>query len=268
MYAPYTDTTLYPPLDISSVPYAECFSLGFIVADKGKNPSWGGYYPVESDYYASIINSARASGKKLICSFGGAAGVELALVVKDACTLYEKYKSVIDKYKFTSIDFDIEGEALLDTESIARRAEAILKLCNTFPDLEVSLTLPVMPDGLNAESMYVFESTPCDIVNIMAMDYGSIGKGDMGKAACDAATATYKQTNRPIGITPMIGQNDTENEIFDQGDAYTVKDFQQNNCWVKRLSIWSIERDHGKKGDMAHSSQIEQTPYEFSQIFN
>jgi len=267
MYAPYTDTTLYPVLDISGVSDADSFSLGFIVADGNKNPSWGGYYSVGSDYYKDIIHKCHEKGKKLICSFGGADGRELATVEKDAYILYEKYKKVIDTYGFDHIDFDIEGGALGDTEATKRRAYAIEDLKHTFPNLHVSLTVPVMPYGLDQDAMNVVKATPCDLVNIMAMDYGSIGKGDMGRAACDAALNTRQQTGKPIGITPMIGKNDTAYEIFDIGDAYTVKDFQSNCDWVKRLSIWSIERDRGVKGDMTQSSQIDQKPYEFSKIF-
>lgn len=269
MYSPYTDVTLYPTYDISTVPNVKWFSLGFIVSDANKNPSWGGYHDIGTDFYKDIMSKVRANGGELICSFGGADGNELATVINDVDELYNKYRKVIDTYEFKSIDFDIEGGALGDTAATDRRAHAILKLRNKYPELQVSLTLPVMPDGLDSDSMYIVETTPCDLINIMAMDYGSIGKGDMGKAACDSALATYKQTGKSIGITPMIGKNDTwmKGEIFDIGDAYTVKDFQQNNCWIKRLSCWAIERDRGVWGDLNWSTQIEQDPFEFSNIF-
>jgi len=269
MYSPYTDTTLYPTYDISTVPDVKCFTLGFIVADGKKNPSWGGYYPISTDFYKDIMAKVRANGGELICSFGGASGAELATVVKNVDDLYCKYKAVIDTYQFNSIDFDIEGPGLSDRDAIDRRAHAILKLLNCYPDLQVSVTLPVMPDGLDDDGLYVVQSTPCDLVNIMAMDYGTIKKGDMGRAACDAATATRKQTGKDIGITPMIGRNDTweSGEIFDQGDAYTVKGFQVKNSWVKRLGCWAIERDRGVMGDLNWSSQIYQDPFEFSEIF-
>lgn len=267
MYAPYTDTTLYPTFDISTVPNVKWFSLGFIVSDSHKNPSWGGYHSIRTDFYKSIMSRVRANGGDLICSFGGASGDELATVVTSVDDLYEKYKAVVDTYHFKLIDFDIEGPGLKNKAANDRRAHAILKLQNKYPDLKVSLTLPVMPDGLDQDAMYVVQSTPCDLVNIMAMDYGTIGRGDMGKAACDAALAVRKQTGKDIGITPMIGKNDTKDEVFDQGDAWTVKEFQRKHCWVKRLACWAIERDRGVYTDLNWSSQIEQDPFDFSNIF-
>jgi len=264
MYAPYTDTTLYPKYDISTVPAVNCFTLGFIVADNNKNPSWGGHYSIQSDYYQDILAALRQKGTKTICSFGGAEGKELATVTKSVNELFDKYCAVINKYSFDSIDFDIEGGALGDTKAIIRRAEAIDLLKKKYPKLKTSLTLPVMPDGLEKDALYCAKSTPCDLVNIMAMDYGS--EPNMGIAACTAATETYKQIGKHIGITPMIGKNDT-GEIFSLDNARIVKTFQQKNEWVKRLSIWAIERDRGIPGDLNHSSKISQKPFEFSSIF-
>jgi len=63
----------------------------------------------------------------------------------------------------------------------------------------------------------------------------------------------------------MIGKNDT-GEIFSLDDAKCLKQFAKNNLWIKRLSIWSIERDQGLKGDLNKSSQVDQEPFEFSKI--
>jgi chitinase len=262
-YAPYTDTTLYPTFDISTVPNVKWFCLGFIVADENKNPSWGGYYPVGSNFYTDIMSKVRASGGDLICSFGGAAGNELAVVNKDIDALYEKYKKVVDTYKFESIDFDIEGGAIGDREANSRRAHAILKLQNKFPNLKISLTLPVGTSGLDQDALDIVAETPCDLINIMAMDYGN--QKDMGKAAIDAANATRKQTGKSIGITVMNGKNDT-GEVFTLDDAKELKAFQKKTEWVKRVGIWAIERDRGEDGDLNWSSQVDQKPYEYTCI--
>lgn len=263
MYAPYTDTTLYPTFDISTVPDVKHFCLGFIVADSNKNPSWGGYHRIGSNFYKGIISRVRERGGTVIGSFGGAAGAELATVCMNVDYLYDKYKSVVQTYKFESVDFDIEGGALLDTSANNRRAQAILRLRNKFPNLFVSLTLPVNVDGLSPHVLEIVEQTPCDLVNIMAMDYGSVK--DMGRAAITAAIATRKQTGKPIGITVMIGKNDT-GEIFTLDHARALKEFARNNQWVHRLSIWSIERDNGDSGDLNHSSKVAQDLYEYSKI--
>lgn len=263
MYAPYTDVTLGLAFDISSVPDVKCFCLGFIVADNNQNPSWGGYYNVGSGFLQDTIKRIRARGGQVICSFGGAAGKELALVSSDENSLFLKYRKVIDAYKFDSIDFDIEGRAVGDLKANHRRALAIGLLKNYKRGLYVSLTLPVSPQGLDADCLNIVKQTPCDMVNIMAMDYGS--EKDMGKAACDAAFYVRKQTGKDIGVTVMCGKNDT-GEVFTLDDARVLKSYAASNVWIKRLSIWSIERDRGVKGSLNESSQIEQKPYEFTRI--
>lgn len=265
MYAPYTDVTGYPVFDISNVPNIKCFCLGFIVANRNQNPSWGGYNDIGSGYYSDYIAKVRSNGGKLICSFGGAAGSELATVVTDVKELFLKYKAVIDFYKFDSIDFDIEGGAVGDLKANCRRAQAIQMLKDYMPHLQISLTLPVSPSGLDKGCLEIVKQTPCDLVNIMAMDYGYGYAQDMGKAACDAAWNTRKQTGKDVGVTVMIGKNDT-GEIFSLDNAKFLKEYQKKNLWIKRLSIWSIERDRGIKGDLDKSSQIDQEPFQFSKI--
>jgi chitinase len=264
MYAPYTDTTLYPTFDISSVPNVTRFCLGFIVSDRNKNPSWGGYHDIWSDFYKDIIAKIRAQGRKLVCSFGGAAGKELAHVCPTADELFKKYQAVVDMYDFDYLDFDIEGYNMHDMTVNRKRADAILKLKQKNPKLKISLTLPVNRWGLEKDSVEIVKMTQCDLVNIMAMDYNNIK--DMGQAACEAALCTRKQTGKDIGVTVMQGRNDT-GEVFTLDDARILKKFQMSNPWVKELRIWAIERDRGVKGDLSWSSQIEQVPFEFSKIF-
>lgn len=265
-YRPYVDTTLYPPFDISSVPDCHYFALGFIVADSANRPSWGGYYATTSNYYKPYIDAVRAKGGDVTFSFGGAAGKELALVTGEWSDLYLKYASVIKTYDAKSIDFDIEGKALLDKPANIRRARAVLELTRTFPKLQISLTLPVSEKGLTKEGLRLVESTPCNLVNIMAMDYG-YGQGRMAEFAISAAQATRKQTGKKIGITVMIGMNDIIGEVFTLDDAHVVKDFADSKDWITRLSIWSINRDNGDKSIMEKSSMIDQHLYEFSKIF-
>ncbi len=265
-YRPYCDATLYPAFDLTSVPQINHFTLGFVVSDANKDPSWGGYYPIENSYYSDQIESLRKKGGDVIVSFGGAMGLELAVVCKSSLELYQKYAKVVRKYDLNSIDFDIEGNAIHDAVANKYRAGAISELKRVFPRIKVSLTVPTTPDGLDASALKLVDQTPCDLVNIMAMDYGN-GKGKMAEFAISAAKAARKQTGKSIGITVMIGVNDT-GEIFTLEDARKLKIFVKSNSWVKRTSIWSINRDNGKKTSMEHSSMIDQFPFQFSEILN
>lgn len=264
-FAPYTDTTLYPVFDINKVPGVTSFCLGFIVSDSQSNPSWGGYYSTSGNYYYDIIYKAQCAGKKIIVSFGGAAGKELALTNANPHTLFSKYRDVIEKYDLSSIDFDIEGAAVNDQKANKTRRDAILELQSVYPNLEISLTVAASPSGVASNVLKLVEMTPCDIVNIMAMDYGN-QKGKMGPAAISAAKAVHQQTGKNIGITPMIGQNDTD-EIFNQDSARVVKAFADSTEYIKRLSFWSINRDTGKDGKLDVSTKIKQKPWEFCSLF-
>lgn len=263
-YRPYCDVTLYPAFDITSVAQVDHFTLGFVVSDADKNPSWGGYYPIENSYYSDQIESLRKKGGDVIVSFGGAMGQELATVSSSSLELFQKYAKVVRKYDLTSLDFDIEGSAIHDDRANKYRAGAIRELKRVFPRIKISLTVPTTPDGLDASALRLIDQTPCDLVNIMAMDYGN-GKGKMAEFAISAAKSAFKQTGKSIGITVMIGVNDT-GEVFTLDDAKKLKAFIKRNSWVKRTSIWSINRDNGKKTSMSHSSMIDQYPFQFSEI--
>ena len=262
MLVPYVDVTLFPTFDISTAPVNN-FLLGFIVADQDNEPSWGGYYKLNENFYMDKINKVRAKGGDVIISFGGATGRELAQASTSVESLFLKYKAVVDKFKLKSIDLDIEGNALKDKAGCERRGNAILNLRNIYPKLKVSLTLPVMPFGLGKEALECMAVTPHDIVNIMAMDFGF--EKDMAAAVISAIQATRLQTKKKIAVTVMIGQNDTP-EVFTLKNASVLKTFLINNPWVVRVSFWSMVRDQGMPGDLAHSSQLIQKKWEFSNI--
>jgi chitinase len=260
MLIPYVDTTLYPLIDFSSIPHTDGVCLGFVVADASKDPSWGGAHKVSSDFMDKRINGFK---KKLVCSFGGAQGKELAQVCDDEFELFEKYKQVVERYDFKTLDFDIEGKALGDTKANDRRRKALKLLKKAFPKLNLQVTLPVSPSGLAYDAMQLVDDF--EVVNIMAMDYGNVKQ--MGAAACEAATNAHKQTGKPIGITVMIGKNDT-GEVFTLDDARQLQVFARANHWVYFLSFWSLHRDRGIGGSIESSSMVTQKPWEFSFLLN
>lgn len=263
--SPYVDVTLYPFFRLQSAPHIDNFILGFIVSDDRSQPSWGGYYSINSDHYDKEIKSVRDRGGDVVVSFGGASGKELATVCSNPKDLFEKYKDVIEKYSLKKIDFDIEGLAMDNQRANKIRSEAIKMLVKRFPKLHISLTLPVNDFGLTREGVRLVESHHCDMVNIMAMNFGK--KEDMVKMVIRSAKGVRSQVQKDIGITVMIGQNDIEGEVFSLKDAGMLKKFVDGNSWVKRLSFWSLNRDNGKMTSLAKSSLIDQKEFDFSKIF-
>jgi hypothetical protein len=98
----------------------------------------------------------------------------------------------------------------------------------------------------------------------------------MGQAAIDAATNTHNQMvglgiTTKIGITPMIGQNNTYGEIFDLGDADQLLAFARATSYVGWVSFWSLGRDNGgcpgQTTASASCSGITQGSYAFTTKF-
>ncbi|MBT2408499.1 MULTISPECIES: cellulose binding domain-containing protein [unclassified Streptomyces] len=288
--APYVDTSLYPAydlLDTAAKTGVTEFNLAFITSGGSCSPLWGGTTALDADRVASQIAALRAKGGDVRVSFGGAAGSELGLVCTSPTSLAAAYGKVVDAYGLTKVDFDIEGAALPDTASNTRRAQAIAQLQKTHPGLDVSFTLPVMPEGLTQPGVDLIANArqngvAISAVNIMAMDYGPAYSGDMGDYAISAATATQAQIKGVLGltdaaawkavaVTPMIGVNDVSSEVFKVDDATQLVNFARSKG-LGWLAMWSGARDRQCPGGPKNTadptcSSIAQEPLAFAKAF-
>ncbi|MCJ0874401.1 cellulose binding domain-containing protein [Streptomyces sp. AP-93] len=289
-FAPYVDTSLHPAydlLDTAAKTGVKEFHLAFITSGGGCAPLWGGVTELGNDKVAAQIGALRAKGGDVRVSFGGAAGHELALNCGSAQELAAAYGKVVDQYRLTKVDFDIEGAALPDTAANTRRAQAIALLQAALPGLDVAFTLPVMPEGLTQPGVALLaDAKKAGVrihgVNIMAMDYGPAYSGDMGRYAIQAATATQAQLKGVLGlsdaaawktvaVTPMIGVNDVTSEIFTLADATQLVDFASEKG-IGRLAMWSATRDKQCPAGVvnyadATCSSILQQPLAFTKAF-
>lgn len=254
---------------------AENVLLSFIVADpkNGCAPSWGAAYSLDEAGSALDLDRRVARlqqlGGTVSVSFGGLLNKEMATSCTDAGKLEAAYRTVVDRYNVSSIDLDIEGEALSDAASLDRRAVAVAALQQDrrgdSRELTVWLTLPADPNGLTAagsDAVRRMIAGGVDLagVNIMTMDYGGSRLLDrsMHENAVSAAEAAHRQLTglyrdagselgsetvwRKIGLTPMIGQNDIAGEIFTLKDAEELSAYASAKG-VGRLSMWSLNRD-------------------------
>lgn len=289
-FAPYVDTSLYPAYDLvdtAAKTGVKEFHLAFITSGGSCAPLWGGVTELGDDKVAAQIGALRAKGGDVRVSFGGAAGHELALNCGTAKELAAAYGKVVDRYRLTKVDFDIEGAALPDTAANTRRAQAITLLQTSHPGLDVAFTLPVMPEGLTQPGVALLaDAKKAGVrihgVNIMAMDYGPAYSGDMGQYAIQAATATQAQIKGVLGlsdaaawktvaVTPMIGVNDVTTEIFTVADAAQLVDFASAKG-IGRLAMWSATRDRQCPAGVvnyadATCSSILQQPLAFTKAF-
>jgi len=282
--APYVDMGEWPTPSLSTMASkggAKSFTMGFVTA-VGCKASWFNAYDPRAGWQKEEIAKIRAAGGDVKVSFGGASGAELAQVCTTVNSLADEYDAVVKAYSLKYIDLDIEGGAVADPASITRRSQALAIVASRNPGLKISLTLPVMPDGLDANGLNVVKAAkaanvPLDLVNVMAMDYYE-GSGDQGAKAVAAAKATMAQLKslyglsdaaawKKIGVTPMLGVNDSEDEIFLQKDARTLVNFA-TSVHLGMLSYWEQGRDaNACHGGLDVCTNVTQQPYEFAKIF-
>ncbi|MEU0783752.1 chitinase [Streptomyces sp. NPDC006173] len=265
-YAPYVSATTPGATDAAGSPTT--YNLAFVIADGSAcTPKWNGTYAIGDAAVTSRIAALKKSGASVRVSFGGASGKELASTCDSASELADAYGRALDQAGSSQADFDVEGTQLTDSASVALRSEAIALLQKERGDLKVSFTLPVMPSGLDDDSLALLESAndhavKVSTVNIMTMNYGSSYADDMGDYAITSAGAAHKQLEKVfklsaasawqgLALTSMIGVNDVDNETFSLDDAAQVREFAEKKeiAWV---SMWSTFRDQ-QCGDGADS---------------
>jgi len=307
-FAPYVDATLTPTYAFQDRAdnTARQVVLGFIVSSPkaGCTPSWGGYYSLaEADQALAIgprIAQLAQEGVSAIISFGGRDNTELGEGCNDTAALEQAYQAVLSRYHAATMDLDIEGAALADPSAAERRAEAVAQLqaaaAKKHQQVAVWLTLPVEPDGLQADAMYTINAmlrarVVLAGVNIMTMDFSAApGPGQtMLDLATGAASAAHDQLQHDLarygdrlssvqmwghmGITVMIGQNDVAGEVLTPADARSLASFARANG-VGRVSMWSLNRDsecgeaYGVTGVLSNTcSGTAQPSLGFSQAF-
>lgn len=294
-FAPYVDVMLYPTFSLAD-DYAatnqKYYTLAFITADQNGNPAWGGITPIDQYFFADQINTIRKDGGDVIISLGGANGTPIADVANTSVQkLVQQYEAIIKDYNLTRMDFDVEGAADQDRTGIDLRNAALAIVQSDYPNLKIAYCLPILPTGLTTDGLYVLQSAAehhvnVDVVNAMAMDFGGAYPDDqthtMSEYITESARALHDQLAQlypdksdtelwgMIGITSMIGDNDTSSEIVYQGDAENILNFAKTNK-VHMLAMWSSNRDNDNGGALGASptnSGIPQKPFEFTKIFD
>ncbi len=274
-FSPYVDATLTPTYQFQSANFNQAMqtTLGFVVAP-GPNrcvPSWGGYYTLNKAN--QDINLQRRaveytqSGGRVMISFGGQKGVSLAQACPNPQALANAYETTMSNYNTNIMDLDIETTGIADFKAVQRNAAAVALVQKYYAkhhqQLIVWLTLPVNTTGLqdNAKTVvrqFLLHHVQVAGINIMAMDFGP-PEANMYQAVQQSANSTHAQlttifpqygihlTSRQIwnrmGITVMIGQNNSAGEVFTTSNAASLQSFA-NRVRLGRVSMWSLNRDY------------------------
>ncbi|MGB4780119.1 chitinase [Microbacterium sp.] len=274
-YASYVDATATPEyaFETATDEVGRNVVLGFVVAATPDEctPTWGTHYTLEAAQtdldLDRRIARLRQAGGDVIVSFGGLLNTDLSVACGSVDDLAGQYRAITDRYHLTTIDLDIEGEALTDTAAAERRAEAVAQIQREQIDagdapLQVWLTLPVAADGLTADGVAVLQAfvdagATVAGINAMTMNFGA-DADDMADLVVPALEGTHRQLMavyadagapvggqtawRMVGATPMAGQNDVVTEVFTLDDARKLNAFALEHG-IGRVSMWSANRD-------------------------
>ncbi|MFE9249948.1 chitinase [Streptomyces sp. NPDC007088] len=283
-WAPYVSAEEPGPLDGTADP--STYNLAFAVADGADCvPVWGGTEPVDDPAVRARIAKLRA-GADVRVSFGGQAGSEPARVCEDAPSLAAAYTRALRAAGTRLADFDVEGGALRDRAANARRNEAVAGLQEKGTLGAVTYTLPVMPEGLDADALALLRGAHengvrVTAVNLMVMSYGeAYTERSMAEYAERAARSAQRQLRaaldlsstaawRTLRLTPMPGVNDVTTETFTLADARRLRAFAVHNG-LGGLSMWASFRDRPCPGPVVREearercSGVAQKPGDFA----
>jgi hypothetical protein len=281
---PYIDITMSTPAlaDVARATGQKFFTLAFVLGSAaGCVPAWGGTIDLTDARISREISDLRALGGDVAVSFGGAQGPYLQQTCPSQASQVGAIEKVMDTFNVRHIDFDIEAAVPFDTMN-----KAIAQVQRERSGTVVSYTLEVQSDdfgltpalGTDVLNNAKANGVEVGIVNPMTMDFGSSKEwGDAVIAAAQSVLGQMAQIwpektaaarARMLGVTPMIGRNDT-------GPVFSIADGQKlitwaNNNHIGLVAFWSVGRDNGGcpgGGVSPTCSGISQTQYQFTGIF-
>ncbi|GCF95697.1 hypothetical protein NRIC_35880 [Enterococcus florum] len=247
------------------------FNLGFIqgVFTESDRIHWGwaGYGELSEGstdpQYLGIkrtLKEFRESGRDFTVSFGGAKPTAFWQMTEDVDVLVNTYREIIQGYGLTRIDLDIEGTGTGYAKNKVN-AKAIKRIQEE-TGVQVTLTLPVMPQGLIKAGQddlraYLEEGVQLELINIMTMCYGG-GVTDYVQASKEAVentkeqvkhffhtyqgiTLTEEQAYQKIGSTPLIGARAGHPTFTQEQMKELVAHAREKK--IGQLAFWSVGRD-------------------------
>jgi chitinase len=281
VFSPYVDITMAGPAlkDVANATGQKHFTLAFALADStGCNPSWGGTVPLNDSRVIGEVNDLKGVGGDVTVATGGAAGPYLETTCGSSDALLAAYKKALDVVGGNRLDVDVEAAIPVAQVNTA------LKQLQSERGTTITYTLRVQAQdyGIDPFSVQILQDAASRGLNVtvnpMLMDFGF--SGSWGDAIVSAANATLGQLKqiwpgksdadlkRMLGLTPMIGKNDT-GPTTTQDVARQILSYAQSNH-VGYIGFWSVGRDNGGCPNGAVSptcSGISQSTYEFTDIF-
>ena len=217
--------------------------------------TWAGIQPAA--LVSANVQNFVSMGKFYVISTGGASGVFTCGSDSGFTTFINRYQSA----NLLGIDFDIEGGQSQDV--ITSLIQRVMSAQKTFPNLRFSFTLATLggnsPQSLSSLGAMVLNTIKSQgltkyTINLMTMDFGSTiasnctivnGVCEMGQSAIAAAENLHSFYGTPynqIELTPMIGGNDTQADVFTISDVSTISAYAAQKG-LAGIHFWSFDRD-------------------------
>ncbi|MFF8811712.1 carbohydrate binding domain-containing protein [Streptomyces pactum] len=232
------------------------FTMAFILAQNGCNPSWDSQRPLTGGVDEATIKSIRAAGGDIVPSIGGWSGNKLGPACSTPEALAGAYQKVIDAYRLKAIDVDIENTDEFENAAVQDRILTALRIVKqNNPGLKTILTFPTLNTGPNSWGNRLIERAAAlnaDIDNFTIMPFNFGGGADMYGSTVKATEGlknklkstfnwTDAQAYAHIGISGM-------NDSSDTGEVTTPQIWTQIRDWanahdIGRLAFWAVNRD-------------------------
>ncbi|MGI5225665.1 hypothetical protein [Actinoallomurus sp. CA-142502] len=271
-FAPYADVLSWPPPDLSKT-HAKAYTMGFVSAGGGCSAAWGGLSAVDAAFAVHRIKDVPG---KVILSFGGPHGTELAQSCESVDALVKQYRKAMDATDPAGLDFYLTDGTLSDTLSVQRRVQALARIQRD--DLPLSITLPLHRSGLSATALSALRSAVAGGVRVSVVNL--VPADGAGQSITASATAAHgqlarlyhlgdAQTWQRMGVTPIIGVAGVDAQ-FRPADAGQLFAWATDHA-LGRLSMWTVTRDNPCTADTSVSrdtcSGLDEDAGVFTKIF-
>ncbi|MFE7193740.1 carbohydrate binding domain-containing protein [Kitasatospora sp. NPDC057541] len=258
------------------------FTLAFVLAQNGCNPTWDSQRPLLNGVDQATINAVRAAGGDVVPSIGGWSGNKLGPNCATTADLAAAYQKVIDAYGLKAIDVDIENTDEFENTAVQDRILGALKIVKqNNPGLRTIVTFGTATTGPTYYGNRLIEQAKAlgadiDVFTIMPFDFGNAST-DMYAATVSASEGLKTKLKSVfgwddatayahMGISGMNGLSDT-GEITSVQNWTAIRDWA-NSHHLARMAFWSVNRDRGCPGggQQETCSGIAQNDWQFTSV--
>jgi hypothetical protein len=269
------------PSTVMSATGVKWFTLAFMLASGGCNPSWDSQRPLQGGVDAQTISQIRAAGGEVVPSFGGWSGNKLGPNCSTPQALAGAYQQVITAYNLKAIDIDIENTDEFESEAVQDRILNALKIIKqNNPSVKTILTFGTTTSGPNFWGNRLINQARAlaanvDVFTIMPFDFG--GGANMFQNTVNASEGLKNSLKTAFGWADAVAYAHMGisgmNGLSDQQEMTSVATWTQIRDWAKshglnRLAFWSVNRDRPCPGGgvVSDCSGIAQNNWDFTRV--